>query len=229
MENLLHKIFKGNKQIWLTDLFILIIFIIMIAFYSFWNPSLPSRMDVSEWVNQWGVSGPLALILTIILETIIAPVPGILISITAGVLYGVWPGILYLWIGNIIGGTISFWLARKLGRLIVKKIIKEQRIKVYDDFLSRNKFLIWLVYIVPIFPVDMIGYVIGLSDMPYKKYLKVIMIGFAVNLLILTSFGSQLLTASGGMKLVYALGIMLLLIIAVTTEKITNQKILTDN
>lgn len=212
------------KKIWRVDLVILIIFIILIALYSFWNPTLPSRMDVSEWVNQWGVSGPLALILTIILETVIAPIPGILISITAGVLYGVWPGLLYLWIGNIIGGTISFWIARKLGRLIVKKLIKEERIKIYDAFLNRNKFLIWVVYIIPIFPVDILGYVIGFSAMPYKQYLKVIMIGFAINLFILTSFGNQLLTASGGMKLVYALGIMLVLIIATTTEKIINAK-----
>lgn len=224
MLDLLRKIFNGNKRIWLIDLLIIAIFLILILFFAIWNPAMPSRMDVDQWAGQLGFSGPLALILTIILETIIAPIPGILISITAGALYGVWPGILYLWIGNIIGSTVSFWIARKLGRLIVKKIIKEKRIKIYDAFLNRNKFLIWVVYVVPIFPVDMIGYVIGLSDMPYKKYLKVIMIGFAINLFILTSFGSRLLTASGGMKLIYALGIMLLLIIAVTTEKIINQK-----
>lgn len=215
---------SSMKKIWLTDLLIIAVFLILILSLAIWNPSVPSRMDVDQWVGQWGFSGPLALILTIILETIIAPIPGILISITAGALYGVWPGILYLWIGNIIGSTVSFLIARKLGRLIVKKIIKEERIKIYDDFLRRNKFLVWLVYIVPIFPVDMIGYVIGLSAMPYKHYLKVIAIGFAVNLFILASFGNQLLTASGKMKLVYALGSMLLLVIAITTEKIINQK-----
>jgi uncharacterized membrane protein YdjX (TVP38/TMEM64 family) len=211
---------KQKKQIWLTDLLIIFIFLVVIIIFAIWNPTLPTRSVVDEWVSQWGINGPLALILTIIIETVIAPLPGILISITAGALYGIWPGILYLWIGNMIGSNLSYWIARKLGRPIVKKIIPERTILVYDDFLSRNKLLIWLVYIMPIFPVDIIGYVLGLSAVPYKHYLKIITIGFAVNLFILTAFGDQLLTASGNMKLVYVLGIMLLLIFAVTIEKI---------
>jgi len=223
MADYLDKI-KKYRKIWGTDLLIIFFFLLLALVFVLWQPSLPSQVDISNWSDRLGVTGPLALILTIILETVLAPIPGPLISIATGVVYGVWPGILYLWIGNMIGSTLSFWIARKLGRPLVRRLIKDRTIDSFDIFLRRNKFLIWLVYIVPIFPVDVIGYILGLSNFLYKRYVVVIGLGFAVNLLILTSFGQHLLTASGGVKFVYALIIMIVLLAAVTVEKLIARK-----
>ncbi len=223
-KELLNGNFQRNKKIWKTDLAIVSIFFVVALVVIFWNPALPSELDVNTWTDKLGVSGPLALMLTVIIESVIAPLPGTFISIAAGVLYGVWPGMLYVWIANVIGSTLSFWIARKLGRPIVRRLIKEKTIERYDKFLRRNRFLIILMYSVPIFPLDMIGYVIGLADMPYRKYIVIITCGFAINLFILTSFGDHLLTASGGVKALYALLIMVIIIAASTTEKIINRK-----
>jgi uncharacterized membrane protein YdjX (TVP38/TMEM64 family) len=215
---------KKFRKIWGTDLLIIFFFLLLVLVFVLWQPSLPSELDISNWSARLGASGPLALILTIILETVLAPIPGPLISIATGVVYGVWPGILYLWIGNMIGSNLSFWIARKLGRPLVRRLIKDKTIDSFDVFLRRNKLFIWLVYIIPIFPVDVIGYVLGLSDFPYKRYAAVIGLGFAINLFILTSFGDHLLTASGGVKFIYAIIIMVVLLAAMTVEKLITRK-----
>ncbi len=215
---------KKYRKIWGIDLLIIFFFLLIVLVFVLWQPSLPSELAISNWSARLGVSGPLALILTIILETVLAPIPGPLVSIVTGVVYGLWPGILYLWIGNMIGSNLSFWLARKLGRPLVRRLIKDKIIDSFDVFLRRNKFFIWLVYIIPIFPVDVIGYVLGLSDFPYKRYITVIGLGFVINLFILTSFGDHLLTASGGVKFIYAIIITVVLLTAMTVEKLITRK-----
>ncbi|MDD5040510.1 MAG: VTT domain-containing protein [Patescibacteria group bacterium] len=214
------RVFRTHKDLWKTDLIIIGVFLALVLAFVVWNPSLPTKSDVTEWVSRFGASGPLALMLTVVIESIIAPLPGTFISIGAGVLYGVWPGMLYVWVANIIGSTCSFWIARKLGRPIVQKIIKERTIAKYDKFLRRNRFLVLAMYAVPIFPLDMFGYVIGLADMKYRRFLFIITVGFAINLSILTTFGSKLLSASGGARLGYAFIILLIMLVAVTVEKV---------
>ena len=193
---------------------------VIILVFLVWQPELPTETEINELTERFGSLGPLAIIAIIIIETVIAPIPGTIFPIVIGVLYGVWPGILYAWIGNVVGSVIAFFISRKLGRPFAEKIVSKDKIEKYDKFLHRNKTLIWLIYAIPIFPIDIISFVIGLSNIKFKRFLLIVSVGFIINLLILVSFGDQLLTASGGAKVGYALGIMAVILIAVTIEKL---------
>lgn len=223
MNNIREKI-KSNKDIWKIDLIIIFVFIILVIAFSLWSPELPSREVLDELIQKYGSLGPLAIIGIIILEVIIAPIPGSIIPIAVGAIYGVFLGTLYTWIGNVIGSCIAFWIARKLGRPIVKKIISEEKIKRYDNFLHRNKFLMWIVYIVPIFPIDIISFVIGLSAVKFKRFLLVITIGFIPYLLILNFFGQQLFLSSGWVRLIYGSIILLIVLVGFSVERIISKE-----
>ncbi|MBU0598124.1 VTT domain-containing protein [Patescibacteria group bacterium] len=213
------KVFRRNKDIWKTDLFVVGVFLLITLIYLFWQPKLPTREEIEQLTYHFGSIGPLAIIGVIIVETVIAPIPGAIIPIAVGALYGIWPGILYVWIGDVAGSIIAFWISRKLGRPVVEKIINSKKIDHYDKFLHRNQLFIWLIYIVPIFPIDMISFVIGLSKISFKRFLYIVGVGFVLNLLILTFFGDQLITASGTAKMWYAIIIMVVILVTVSIEK----------
>lgn len=220
----LKKLFQRNKNVWRTDMIIIGVFLVIVVFFVIWNPELPTRSEVDSWTEQFGGGGPLTIIGIIILETVIAPIPGTIIPIVIGALYGVWPGVLYAWIGNVIGSTIAFYISRKLGRPIALKIVKEKTLQKYDQFLHRNGLLIWLVYAIPIFPIDIISFVVGLSKITYRKFFVIMSVGFTINLLMLTFFGDRLLESSGSARMWYIGAAAIIVVLAVTVEKLVAQK-----
>lgn len=220
IRDLFDRLFRKNKNIWKIDLLIIIAFLIIILIIAVWQPNVPSREEIDQALEKYGSFGPLAIIGVIILEVIIAPIPGGLIPIAAGALYGVWLGTLYTWIGNVIGSVIAFWLARKLGRPIIKRIISEKKIIYFDYFLQRNRFLVWLVYIIPSFPIDVISFVLGFSDMKFKRFLKIITIGFAAHVFLLAFLGEKILLATGMERIWYLLGVMVIVVVGFTAERI---------
>ena len=169
LKEIYNSIFHDSR-VWKQDLLVVGFFLVIILIFFLWQPDLPTQAEVDEWVVRFGSLGPLSIIFVIIAETVIAPIPGTIVPIVVGVLYGVWPGMLYAFIGNVVGSTIAFWISRKFGRPLVQKMIKEKNIIKYDKFLHRNKLLIWIVYAVPIFPIDIISFIIDLSNLKFKRF-----------------------------------------------------------
>ena len=217
--------FIHNRRItWKTDILWFLVIIIIVLVFVYFDSIFPSTEEVEEWTAQLGAYGPLVIIGIIIAETVIAPIPGTLVPIVIGALYGIWPGMLYAWIGNIVGSTIAFWIARKLGRPVVKKIVSEEKIDKYDQYLQQRKMLIWFAYFIPLLPLDVISFVIGLSKIKYKYFLTVIAIGFTGNLLLLTLFGERLVSATGWEKVMWIAITLVFLAVAIMIERASNKK-----
>ena len=76
-------------------------------------------------INSLGILAPLIFILAYI-SLIVALVPSAPLNIAAGILFGPTLGTLYSWLGVLLGGAISFLLARRFGEGFVSRIIKER-------------------------------------------------------------------------------------------------------
>src|SRR3989344_2387930 len=211
--------FKRNRALWRTDVAIIGFFLLMMVAFAFFGKYFPGRDEVETWTSQFGGGGPFVVMAIIIAETVIAPIPGGVVVIALGILYGVWPGILYAWVGNMIGSTLAFWISRKFGRPIVGRLVKKEQLSLYDAFLGRNELMMWLVYLLPAFPVDVASFAIGLSTISFRRFLKIISIGFLSTGLILTTYGQKLLEVSEGVRLIYLAVAMFAVIIAVTLPK----------
>lgn len=215
---------RHRKISWKTDVLWLIVIILIILVFIFFDSIIPDPEVVQSWTDQFGAWGPLVIIGIIIAETIIAPVPGTFVPIIIGALYGVWPGVLIAWIGNVIGSIIAFWIARKLGRPVVKKIISEEKIRKYDHYLHRRRIMIWVAYFIPLLPLDVLSFVIGLSQIRFRFFLGVIAVGFAGNGLLLTLFGERLIEATGWEKALWVAATIIFLAAAIIIERSTEKR-----
>ncbi|MBR2779624.1 MAG: TVP38/TMEM64 family protein [Firmicutes bacterium] len=107
------------------------------------------------------------------LQVIVAVIPGQIVQIAGGYIYGFWYASLWSLIGLAAGSTISFYLARFIGQQPIRRIYGGEMVDKYTALLSsRNAFAIMLfLYIFPGFPKDVLAFFAGLSNMKFSRFL----------------------------------------------------------
>lgn len=145
-----------------------------------------------SYVRAAGVFAPLLIIGLIVVEVVFAPIPGTVIMVAAGALFGTWLGALYAYVGNVLGSIIAFWLAKRFGRHLVEKLVSKSLLGQYDGFFNAHKELFLVFYALPVIPVDVLSFVCGLSSMRWRRFLFVMMLGFIPNTLLLAFLGDRL-------------------------------------
>jgi len=142
------------------------------------------------------VSAPL-FVLVVVLEVIVAPLPGGPIGFMGAARYGFWTSWPLLWIGNVIGTTIAFLLARRFGAPLFEESVPEKTRARYDALLDGNLVVLWLVYALPIAPVDILSVLAGLSRMTAVRFLVIANSGYILRTAIAAYAGSSLAEYAG--------------------------------
>jgi uncharacterized membrane protein YdjX (TVP38/TMEM64 family) len=92
---------------------------------------------IQQFIADAGPLAPLAYILLKMATYIFAPLTSGPIQLSSGILFGFLPGLIYTMIGEVIGGTVSFLIARHLGRPLVRRLVGEEGINRVDKFVSQ--------------------------------------------------------------------------------------------
>lgn len=169
-----------------------VLFVILLSGWKLYESGLLSSEEaLRAWVESYGVFGPLVLMAVIVLEVIIAPLPGGLPPIVAGFVFGPIEGAIYAWIANVAASIITFLLARWFGRSFANRLAESSELKTYARFVHANSWILFFAYSIPfLFPVDLLNISLGLTSIPMRRYLKIMMAGFAVNVTLPSLLGS---------------------------------------
>lgn len=157
--------------------------------------------SLQTWVERAGVWGPVVFILLKISTIVIAPLSGSPLYPLVGLLFGFWPGILYVALGDFLGYTIAFYLARLFGRSFVQKLIsgkEESLIARIVDHISDTKgfFQACLTFFgLP----EVLSYGAGLSQLSYIKFISILWPIFTTITVLLVFFGSVLEPKNGSL------------------------------
>ena len=93
--------------------------------------------EMRRHIEEAGPLAPLFYILVKALTYVLAPLSSGPIQLFSGALFGVIPGTLYTVIGEVAGGTVSFLIARHLGRPAVRRLVGDEGIRRVDDFVEQ--------------------------------------------------------------------------------------------
>lgn len=146
---------------------------------------------------------------------ILSLLPSAPLNILSGALFGPVVGTLYSWIAVVLGGAISFMLARYFGEPLVSAIVKEksEKLEKLNEKLQKDSWEIVLLFrIIPFFPISGFNYLFGLSKMRLRSYLLGSVIGTVPGIFILSYFGDSLASFTW-YKIAVALGLLLLMAI----------------
>ncbi len=144
------------------------------------------------WLDSLGVWAPLFLIGLITLEVIIAPLPGGWLTIASGYLFGPWMGFAVSYIGMVLGSMVAFELARRLGQPFVKRLVKPDNYERYGEKLQSSQWGIILLYMIPLFPVDIISLLLGITSIHRKRFWIMMALGFLPNTFTLNFVGNAI-------------------------------------
>ena len=124
-----------------------------------------------KWIENLGYIGGFVFILVYIIATI-AFIPGSVLTLGAGVVFGVVLGSLYVLIGATLGAIAAFLIGRYLvGNWIRQKIAGNQKFAAIDRAMSNDGFkLVLLTRLSPIFPFNFLNYAFGITGVSLKDY-----------------------------------------------------------
>lgn len=125
----------------------------------------------AAWVAGLGVWGPVVFIAGYLVATV-AFVPGLLLTLAAGAIFGLLRGTIYTLIGATLGAAAAFLVARYLARArIERKIAGNPRFQVIDRAVSREGFkIVALLRLSPLFPFNLLNYSLGLTRVRFLDY-----------------------------------------------------------
>ena len=136
------------------------------------------------------ILGPIIFILIRILQVLIPIIPGG-ISTAAGVLiFGPYAGFIYNYVGLTLGSIIAYMLSRNFGLPLIRKLFKEETINKYLKYIRTKKFekiFFWGIFL-PGAPDDLLCYIAGISNLTFKKFVIIILIGKPLTLIFYSLF-----------------------------------------
>jgi len=146
---------------------------------------------VREAVTAFGPFAPLAFVLLQIVQVVVAPIPSHVLSFAAGYLFGpVW-GFVYSMVGAIAGTFVALVLARRYGRPLVERFVAPEALDRFDAYLGEYGVVgVFVVFLLPGFPDDVVCLVAGCSDLDIRKILVAATLGRIPGYLVLVLSGA---------------------------------------
>jgi uncharacterized membrane protein YdjX (TVP38/TMEM64 family) len=126
----------------------------------------------AEWVASLGVWGPVVFIIGYAVAAV-AFIPGSLLTLAAGAIFGLAKGTLYTFLGATLGSAAAFLVARYLARgAIERRIAGNPKFAAVDKAVGREGFkIVALLRLSPVFPFNLLNYSLGLTKVPFLQYL----------------------------------------------------------
>jgi uncharacterized membrane protein YdjX (TVP38/TMEM64 family) len=124
-----------------------------------------------QWIDRLGAVGAIAFILLYIIATV-AFLPGSILTLGAGVVFGVVLGSFYVFIGATLGATAAFLVGRYVARgWVAKKIEGNKKFRAIDEAVGREGLkIVLLTRLSPIFPFNLLNYAYGITGVSLKDY-----------------------------------------------------------
>ncbi|WP_286183329.1 VTT domain-containing protein [Bacillus sp. ISL-55] len=161
-------------------------------------------------------------------QPIILPIPEAVTVPGASAVFGPATAAAISFLGTILGITAMFFAARYGGRKFISKLIKEEQLQKYDKYVSKNETLImFLLFIVPILPDEIICVGAGIGQVLPKRFLLIASVSKLITATLL-AYSVQLAAAlpiSGSQLLIGFLATVLIFIgISYLSKKAFNKE-----
>lgn len=159
-------------------------FLLLLVFFAFLLREhlytfLHSKEEIRTWVLARGRLAPLVFIALQTFQVIVFMIPGELVQMTGGFIFGLWFGTLWSVIGISLGSIFNFYAGRFLGRPLALAILGIERMHKVDMLSAgrRIKTAYFLLFLVPGIPKDTLCYAAGASKLPLLGFMVISMLG----------------------------------------------------
>jgi uncharacterized membrane protein YdjX (TVP38/TMEM64 family) len=144
-----------------------------------------------QWISSLGAVAPIVFIGAYIAACVLF-IPGSIMTIGGGILFGVVRGSIYVSIGATAGATAAFLIGRYLARdWVAAKLAGHATFNAIDAAVGHEGWkIVGLTRLSPVFPFNLLNYAYGLTRVSLRDYLLASWLGMLPGAVMYTYIGS---------------------------------------
>jgi uncharacterized membrane protein YdjX (TVP38/TMEM64 family) len=189
--------------------------------------------ELLQWISGLGSTAPLVFIPLYIVACVLF-IPGSILTLSAGFLFGVVRGSIYVSVAATLGATLAFLIGRYFARQwVAAQLANYPRFKTVDEAVAREGWkIVALTRLSPVFPFNLLNYAFGLTKVGLRDYVVASWAGTLPGTILYVYLGSLAgdLTrvATGGTERTpaewafYAIGLLATVAVTVYVTRVSN-------
>jgi uncharacterized membrane protein YdjX (TVP38/TMEM64 family) len=189
---------KKKLILWL-NLFLLSLFILLITFLTVkYAPGITKLISKPDrfrlLLTSYGPISVLVFIFFQILQVVIAAIPGELVQLAGGYVYGTLLGTIYSTVGILLGSIIAFYISRLLGLPLVKILVPQREFEKFNFLINnpKSEITMFILFLIPGIPKDILVYMAGFTPIKPLKFFVIFAIARFPSLLATSYIGSNI-------------------------------------
>lgn len=153
---------------------------------------------VDELIADVRGAGPLGVLFLFavqLLQVVVAFIPGEVVQLAAGMMYGPWLGAVIIFIGCVISSAVVFAIVHKLGAPFVQAMVPTNYLEKFRHFEDSGKLniTVFILFLIPGLPKDVFTYLVPLTNMRMRTFLALSNIGRIPGIIVSTYAADGLL------------------------------------
>ena len=174
-----------NKRIISKYLKLLVLILFLLLLYRSFDINLLDDLigNVQVDSQQINIVIVIAIFLMRFISIVIPMIPGTYCSVLSGYLFGLERGLILIFVADLLSCTLSFTIARQLGRGFVIKFLGQKQMykveKISHKYLENNFFLMTAFLMTQFF--DFVCYAIGLTKVSLRRFFPALIISILIS------------------------------------------------
>ena len=151
-----------------------------------------SPQGMQDYIQQFAPYSHTVFFLLQLVSVILAPIPSNLTTVAGGLLFGCWAAFLITTAAVVMGSAIVFLLSRNLGQSFARRFVSSKSWEKYGEVIRRKRdVFLFLAFLFPFFPDDLLCIMAGLTDVSFRRFLVLVVLGRPWGLLVSAAVGSS--------------------------------------
>ena len=185
---------KHKKAVGFAAISIFIVFCALVG----WLVGVPMVQMASSpekfraWVDGYGLMGKLVFVGMVVLQVLVAFIPGEPIELAAGYAFGFLEGSILTLTGFLIGSAMVYALVKKFGVKLVEVFFDRNKINEFSFLKNpkKTRAIALILMTIPGTPKDFLSYFAGLTQLKMGEWLAIVAIGRLPSLITSTVTGA---------------------------------------
>jgi len=154
-------------------------------------------LELVDFIRGAGWLGVAVFVGAYVVATVLL-LPGSVLTLAAGFVYGVGQGVAVVWVASVLGATAAFITGRFFARgWVESKFDRGRKFKAVDRAVGQNGFkIVFLLRLSPVFPFALLNYMLGLTGVKLRDFVLASATGMLPGTLLYVYFGSTVQTAA---------------------------------
>ena len=186
--------------------------------------------EALDWIGKLGPWGPVIFVGLYVVATVVF-VPGSVLTLGAGAVFGVVLGSVCVSISATLGATAAFLVGRYLARdAIARKIEKNEKFATIDRAVADEGWkIVLLTRLSPVFPFTLLNYAFGLTRVKLSQYVLASWLGMIPGTVMYVYLGSLVNLGAGhrqrttGELVLYGVGLLATVAVTVPVTRVARK------